>query len=105
MPLRRRISYYQQLPEFERGRVTGEGGFSFLDIAENLGRNVSTVRDCWEQWSKDGTASRPGSRRSHGTKREDHRIQRTAVVHRNGTTVTTNMFEIGYFDSSEQSTL
>ncbi|GFT53103.1 HTH_Tnp_Tc3_2 domain-containing protein [Trichonephila clavipes] len=29
-----------------------EGGFSFPDIVEGLGRNVLTVHDCWEQWSK-----------------------------------------------------
>ncbi|GBL75387.1 hypothetical protein AVEN_194581-1 [Araneus ventricosus] len=47
MPLRRRRSHYQQLTEFERGRGVGlrEGGFSFRDIAEGLGRNVSTVLD------------------------------------------------------------
>ncbi|GFS55887.1 uncharacterized protein TNCV_2924651 [Trichonephila clavipes] len=51
MPLRRRRSYYQQLTEFERGCVIGlrEGGFSLLDIAERLGRNVSAVYDCWER--------------------------------------------------------
>ncbi|GBM13591.1 hypothetical protein AVEN_84136-1 [Araneus ventricosus] len=45
MPLKRRRSHYQQLTEFERGRVVGvqEGGFSFRDIAERLGR---TVNDC-----------------------------------------------------------
>ncbi|GBM33015.1 hypothetical protein AVEN_263504-1 [Araneus ventricosus] len=66
MPLRRRRSHYEQLTEFERGRVIGlrEGGFSFRDIAERLGRNVSTVHDCWVRWSRDGTASRrPGSGR------------------------------------------
>jgi transposase len=49
MPLRRRRSHYQQLTELERGRVIGlrEGGFSFRDIAERLGRNVSTVHACW----------------------------------------------------------
>ncbi|GFV60234.1 uncharacterized protein TNCV_3553941 [Trichonephila clavipes] len=82
MPLRRRRSYYQQLTKCERGRVIRlrEGGFSFHEIAKRLGWNVSTGHDCWEQWSRDGTASR---RRNPGTtEREDHRIQRTAVMHR-----------------------
>ncbi|GBM09106.1 hypothetical protein AVEN_5289-1 [Araneus ventricosus] len=86
MPLRRRRSHYEQLTEFERGRVIGlrEGGFSFRDIAERLGQNVSTVHDCWVRWSRDGTASRrPGSGRPRGTtEREDRRIRRTAVSHR-----------------------
>ncbi|GBO44793.1 hypothetical protein AVEN_161503-1 [Araneus ventricosus] len=56
MPLRRRRSHYQQLTEFDRCRVVGlrEGGFSFRDIAERFGRNVSTGHDCWQQWSRDG---------------------------------------------------
>ncbi|GBM55258.1 hypothetical protein AVEN_18079-1 [Araneus ventricosus] len=86
MPLRRRRSHYQQPTEFERGRVVGlrEGGFSFRDIAERLGRNVSTVHDCWQQWSKEGTASRrPGSGRPRGpTEREDRRVRRMALAHR-----------------------
>ncbi|GFV93614.1 uncharacterized protein TNCV_1989261 [Trichonephila clavipes] len=50
--------------KFERGRVIGlrEGGLSSRDIAKRLGQNVSTAYDCWEQSSRDGTASRkPGS--------------------------------------------
>ncbi|GBN18814.1 hypothetical protein AVEN_167375-1 [Araneus ventricosus] len=86
MPLRRRRSHYQQLNEFERGRVVGlrEGGFSFRDIAERLGRNVSTAHDCWQQWSREGTASRrPGSGRPRGTtKREDRHVRRMVVAHR-----------------------
>ncbi|GBM12740.1 hypothetical protein AVEN_228528-1 [Araneus ventricosus] len=86
MPLRRRRSHYQQLTKFERGRVVGlrEGGFSFRDIAERLGRNVSTVHDCWQQWSRESTAlRRPGSGRPRGTTgREDRRVRSIAVAHR-----------------------
>ncbi|GBO24776.1 hypothetical protein AVEN_88794-1 [Araneus ventricosus] len=86
MPLRRRRSHYQQLTEFEKGRVVGqrEGGFSSRDIAERLSRNVSTVHDCWQQWSRECTASRrPGSGRPRGTtERKDRRVQRMAVAHR-----------------------
>ncbi|GBO03812.1 hypothetical protein AVEN_232210-1 [Araneus ventricosus] len=85
MLLRRRRSHYQQLTEFERGRVVGllEGGFSFRDIAERLGRNVSTVHDCWQQWSREGTVSRRlGSGQPRGTtERKDHRVRRMAVAH------------------------
>ncbi|GBM00063.1 hypothetical protein AVEN_214130-1 [Araneus ventricosus] len=85
MPLRRRRSNYQQLTEFERGRVVGlrKGEFSFRDIAERLGRNVSTVHDCWQQWSREGAASRrPSSGRPRGTtEREDRRVRRMAVAH------------------------
>ncbi|GBO15116.1 hypothetical protein AVEN_231147-1 [Araneus ventricosus] len=74
------------LTEFERGRVVGlrEGGFSFRDIAERLGRNVSTVHDCCQQWPRDGAASR---RSSSGwprgtTEREDRCVWSMAVAHR-----------------------
>ncbi|GBM75879.1 Transposable element Tcb2 transposase [Araneus ventricosus] len=69
--------------EFERGRVVGirENGFSFRNTAERLGRNVSTVHDCWQQWSREGSASiRPGSGRPHGTTERENR--RVAVEHR-----------------------
>ncbi|GBM36106.1 hypothetical protein AVEN_179102-1 [Araneus ventricosus] len=84
MPLRRRRSHYQLFTEFERGRVVGlrEGGFSFRDIAEKLGRNVSTVHDYWRQWSRGGTASRrlgSGLPRST-TEREDCRVRRMTVL-------------------------
>ena len=85
MPLRRR-SHYQQLTEIERGRVIGlrEGRISFLNIAERLGRNVSTVHDCWQQWSQEGaTSRRPGTERPCvTTEREDSCIRRMAVAHR-----------------------
>ncbi|GBN81409.1 hypothetical protein AVEN_58133-1 [Araneus ventricosus] len=74
------------LTEFERGLVVGlrEGGFSFRDIAERLGTNVSTVHDCWQRWAREGTVSgRPGSGRPRGTtEREDRRVRRMAVAHR-----------------------
>ncbi|GBM96932.1 hypothetical protein AVEN_5335-1 [Araneus ventricosus] len=86
MPLRRRRSHYQQFNEFERGRVVRlrEGGYSFRDIAERLSRNVFTLHDCWQQCSREGTASRrPGSGRPRGTtEREDRRVRRMAVAHR-----------------------
>ena len=86
MPLRRQRRQYQQLNEFERGRVIGlrEGGLSFRAIAERLGRNVSTVHACWRQWSREGTMSRrPGSGATRATTaRDDRRIRRMAVANR-----------------------
>ncbi|GFV99184.1 uncharacterized protein TNCV_1511571 [Trichonephila clavipes] len=60
MPLGRPRSHHQQLSEFERCLDIGlrEGGFSFGDIAERLHLNASTVHECWEQWSRNGTTSR-----------------------------------------------
>ena len=91
MPLRRRRSRYQQLTEFERGRIIGlqEGGFSFRDITERLSRDISTVHGCWEQWSREGTSSRKlDSGRLRGTtEREDHRIRRKVVTHHTASAV------------------
>ncbi|GBM44006.1 hypothetical protein AVEN_218154-1 [Araneus ventricosus] len=44
---------------------------------------LSTVHDCWQQWSRGGTASRrPGSEQSHGTtEREDRCLRRMAMAH------------------------
>ncbi|GFW72864.1 uncharacterized protein TNCV_1267071 [Trichonephila clavipes] len=111
MPLRIRRSHYQQLTEFELGRVIGirEDEFSFGDILERLGRNVSPVPDCWEQWTRDGIASR---RPSYGwprgnNEREDHRIRRTVVGHRTASeiraevgTTATQQLEIGFIKDS-----
>lgn len=75
MHLRRWKNRYQQLIMFERGRVTWlrEGEFSFCDIAKWLSRNVSSVHDYWQKWTREGTASRkPRSGSTHGpTERED----------------------------------
>ncbi|GFV83064.1 uncharacterized protein TNCV_1180781 [Trichonephila clavipes] len=59
MTLRRR-SHCQRLTEFERGSIIElkRGGFSFYDIAERLGRNVSTVHHFGQQWCREeGQAS------------------------------------------------
>ncbi|GBM50393.1 hypothetical protein AVEN_97216-1 [Araneus ventricosus] len=58
--------------------------FLSANIEERLGRNVSTVHDCWQQWSWEGTASRrPASGQPRGTtEREDRRVRRIAVANR-----------------------
>ncbi|GBN78193.1 hypothetical protein AVEN_20715-1 [Araneus ventricosus] len=53
-------------------------------LKDLAGMYPSTVHDCCQQWSREGTASRrPGSRRPRGTtEREDRRVRRMAVAHR-----------------------
>ncbi|GFT47382.1 uncharacterized protein TNCV_3749461 [Trichonephila clavipes] len=74
------------IAEFELSSVMGlpVGRFSPSDTAERFDWNLSIVHDCWEQWSKDGTASRrPGSGRPRGAfEREDRRIRHTAEMHK-----------------------
>ncbi|GFT09501.1 uncharacterized protein TNCV_5063361 [Trichonephila clavipes] len=55
---------------------------SFRAIAQRLGWKVSTVHDCWEQWSRDGRVSRSSSRPRGITERKHRRIQRAAETHR-----------------------
>ncbi|GFW15098.1 hypothetical protein TNCV_172451 [Trichonephila clavipes] len=52
------LSYETRLNEKLRGLQEDE--FSFCDIAERFGWNVSTVHDCWEQWSRDQEDQVPG---------------------------------------------
>jgi len=49
MPQKRQRVAYQQLTQFERGRVIGlrEDGFSYREIAETIG-DVSIVYNCWQ---------------------------------------------------------
>ncbi|GBN15328.1 hypothetical protein AVEN_41166-1 [Araneus ventricosus] len=58
--------------------------FRSLYISEILVRNVSTVHDCWQKWSREGTASRrSGFGRPRGTtEREDCCVRRMAMAHR-----------------------
>ncbi|GFX89609.1 hypothetical protein TNCV_73021 [Trichonephila clavipes] len=61
--------------------------FSSIRSSKNgiFGRNVSIVHDCWEQWSRNGTASKPDSvRPCSTTERKDRHIWRSAEAHRIG---------------------
>ncbi|GFV66972.1 transposable element Tc1 transposase [Trichonephila clavipes] len=53
MPPRRNKEKFQQLTEFERGRIIGlrEGGFSCRAIGARVQRNTSTVMRVWTQWT------------------------------------------------------
>ncbi|GFV26326.1 transposable element Tcb2 transposase [Trichonephila clavipes] len=51
MPLRRNRRQYEQLTDFDRGRIIGlrEAGWSNRRIGRHLGRNMVVAR-CWQQW-------------------------------------------------------
>ncbi|GFX97702.1 uncharacterized protein TNCV_3065891 [Trichonephila clavipes] len=53
MPTRRNKEKFQQLTEFERGRIIGlrEGEFSYRAIGARMQRNSSTVMRVWKQWT------------------------------------------------------
>ncbi|GFX65775.1 hypothetical protein TNCV_2043091 [Trichonephila clavipes] len=61
LPIRRK---FQQLKEFERGRITSlrDRGFSYRTIGVRVLRNSSTVIRVWEQCTEEhGTAQKSGS--------------------------------------------
>ncbi|GFV61196.1 uncharacterized protein TNCV_499881 [Trichonephila clavipes] len=52
MSLRRFRRQYEQLSQFERGRIIGmmEAGCSGRRVSRELGRSDCVVRRCWDQW-------------------------------------------------------
>ncbi|GFV12811.1 transposable element Tcb1 transposase [Trichonephila clavipes] len=54
MPLRRNRRQYEQLTDFDRGRIIGlrEAGWSNRRIGRHLGRSDMVVARCWQQGSQ-----------------------------------------------------
>ncbi|GFT53631.1 transposable element Tc1 transposase [Trichonephila clavipes] len=57
MPLRRNRRQYEQLTDFDRGRIIGlrEAGWSNRRIGRHLGRSDMVVARCWQQWITEGS--------------------------------------------------
>ncbi|GFY14978.1 HTH_Tnp_Tc3_2 domain-containing protein [Trichonephila clavipes] len=62
MPLRRNRWQYEQLTDFDRGRIIGlrEAGWSNRRIGHPLGRSDMVVARCWQQWITEGRVYRRG---------------------------------------------
>ncbi|GFU23276.1 transposable element Tcb2 transposase [Trichonephila clavipes] len=84
MPLRRFRRQYEQLSQFERGKIIGmmEAGWSARRVARQLGRSHFVVRRCWDQWIREiSFTRRPGSGRPRQISRREYSpIVRTARV-------------------------
>ncbi|GFT38154.1 transposable element Tcb2 transposase [Trichonephila clavipes] len=84
MPLGRFRRQYEQMSQFERGRIIGmmEAGWSARRVARQLDRSNCAVRKCWDQWIREMLFTpRPGSGRPRLiSRREDHHIVRNARV-------------------------
>ncbi|GFW59296.1 transposable element Tcb2 transposase [Trichonephila clavipes] len=84
MPLRRFRRQYEQLSQFERGRIIGlmGAGWSARRVARHLGHSDCVVRRCWDQWIREMSFTRkPGSGRPRQTsRREDRHIVRNVHV-------------------------
>ncbi|GFW38329.1 HTH_38 domain-containing protein [Trichonephila clavipes] len=79
MPLRCNRRQYEQLTDFDRGRIIGlrDAGWSNR-IGRHLGRSDMVVARCWQQWIR--VHRRGGSGRPRNTNdREDRAIRRVAI--------------------------
>ncbi|GFY07265.1 uncharacterized protein TNCV_5084521 [Trichonephila clavipes] len=84
MPGKRARRHFSQLSEFERGLIIGMkiAGWSTRRVAGQVDRSECAVRNCWEQWTREGThARKTGSGATRKTtRRDDRRIVRQALV-------------------------
>ncbi|GFX59270.1 transposable element Tcb1 transposase [Trichonephila clavipes] len=76
--------HFSQFSEFERGLIIGmkTAGWSTRPVAGQVDHSERAVRNCWEQWTGEGThARKTGSGVTRKTtRREDRRIVRKALV-------------------------
>ncbi|GFX54080.1 uncharacterized protein TNCV_2337161 [Trichonephila clavipes] len=83
MPDKRARRHFSQLSEFERGLIIGmkTAGWSTRLVAGQVDSSECAVRNCWEQWTREGThARKTGSGATRKTtRREDRRIVRQAL--------------------------
>ncbi|GFW44133.1 HTH_Tnp_Tc3_2 domain-containing protein [Trichonephila clavipes] len=84
MPLSRFRRHYEQMLQFERGRIIGmmEAGWTSRQVARQLGHSNCVVRRCWDQWIREMSFTRrTDSRRPRQTnRREDRHIVRNTRV-------------------------
>ncbi|GFU52512.1 uncharacterized protein TNCV_2115091 [Trichonephila clavipes] len=76
MPDKRARRHFSQLSEFERGVIIGmkTAGWSTRRVAGQLDRSECAVRNCWKQWTREGTPMRKtGSGVARKTTRRDDR--------------------------------
>ncbi|GFV59101.1 transposable element Tcb1 transposase [Trichonephila clavipes] len=84
MSRRKRRSAFDQVSEFDRGRIVTyrDCGLSFREIGGRVGRNQTTVMRMCDRWKQEGTTDRRGP--SHPpqctTSSEDRQIVRMAVT-------------------------
>ncbi|GFV61223.1 transposable element Tcb2 transposase [Trichonephila clavipes] len=81
MSLRRFRRQYEQLSQFERGRIIGmmEAGCSGRRVSRELGLSDCVVRRYWDQWIREMSFTRrPGSGRPRQTSRHRKKCTRRA---------------------------
>ncbi|GFU20996.1 transposable element Tcb1 transposase [Trichonephila clavipes] len=84
MPGKRARRHFSQLSDFESGLIIGmkTAGWSTCCVSGQVDRSECAVRNCWEQWTREGThARKTGSGATRKTtRREDRRIVEQALV-------------------------
>ncbi|GFV27438.1 uncharacterized protein TNCV_3796321 [Trichonephila clavipes] len=84
MPGKRARRHFSPLSEFARGLIIWmkTAGWLTCRVTGQVDRSECAVRNCWDQWTRDGTYVRKtGSRATRKTTRkEDRRIVRQALV-------------------------
>ncbi|GFX33023.1 transposable element Tc1 transposase [Trichonephila clavipes] len=84
MPGKRARRHFSQLSEFDRGLIIGmkTAGWSTRRVGCQVDLSECSVRNCWEQWTREGTyARKTGSGATmKTTRREDRRIVRQALT-------------------------
>ncbi|GFX82759.1 uncharacterized protein TNCV_1194341 [Trichonephila clavipes] len=71
MPGKRAVRHFSQLSEFERGLISGmkTAGWSTRRVVGQVDRSERAVRNCWEQWTREGTHAR---KTGSGATRKDY---------------------------------
>ncbi|GFY36548.1 transposable element Tcb2 transposase [Trichonephila clavipes] len=86
MPCRRKGAKFEQISEFERGKIVGlrEAGLSYRAVAARVQRNISTIMRVSKQWTDEGrTARKSGSGPRNVTSApDDRRLVRMAQTDR-----------------------
>ncbi|GFT30073.1 transposable element Tcb2 transposase [Trichonephila clavipes] len=75
---------YEQLSQFERGRIIGmmEAGWSARRVARQLGHSDCAVRRCWDQWIREMSFTRKlgsGCPRQISHREERHSVRNSHV--------------------------
>ncbi|GFX45807.1 transposable element Tc1 transposase [Trichonephila clavipes] len=83
MPCRRKGAKFEQISEFERGKIVGlrEAGLSYRAVAARVQRNSSTIMRVSKQWTDEGRKSGSGPQNVTSAP-DDRRLVRMAQMDR-----------------------
>ncbi|GFX24584.1 hypothetical protein TNCV_3343641 [Trichonephila clavipes] len=101
MLCRRIRAHYEQLSEFERGRIIGlkEAVYANWRIARHIDRNDAAIRSCWQELFSDESCFqlRSDDRRRRVLRRPGHRADPAFTSARHTDPQPGVMFGVSYF--------